>query len=193
MRTLGFIDATVTASGADRGLDVIATGAAAQVKLHKKPTGAPSVQQLHGAAASYRTRVFYSQAFTPQAITTANRLLIALFRFDQRGTVTAANPPAVELLTNRGGRVTPVHRESAQLSRWADQILARTSMPSAARRSKKAHQETRTRRHVAAQVRGVQRELEGVHRLSKRDARRVLSRLKKTLKGAAQTVGVELR
>ncbi|MBF6359844.1 restriction endonuclease [Nocardia farcinica] len=49
MRSLGFSDARVTASGADGGIDVRASGADAQVKWRAGQVGRPELQRLFGA------------------------------------------------------------------------------------------------------------------------------------------------
>jgi hypothetical protein len=49
MRYWGFLDARVTQSGSDGGIDVRATGAVAQVKREAKAVGRPAVQNLVGA------------------------------------------------------------------------------------------------------------------------------------------------
>lgn len=98
MRWLGFDDAAVTGPGTDGGLDVIASGAVAQVKHHASPVGAPDVQRLRGAAFNTYNALFYSSSgYTPAAIAAAQRTDVALFRINLDRTVTAMNDRAVEL------------------------------------------------------------------------------------------------
>ncbi|MFF6783040.1 restriction endonuclease [Streptomyces sp. NPDC012510] len=109
MRYLGFADAVATPVGADSGIDVVSARAVAQVKLEGKPTGRPTVQQLHGVAAHEgKTGVFFSAAgYTPQARTWAGTSGTLLFRFDRQGGVEAVNSVAHDLLAEadaRGGR-----------------------------------------------------------------------------------------
>jgi hypothetical protein len=109
MRYLGFADAIATPVGADGGLDVVSRRAVAQVKLEGKPTGRPTVQQLHGAAEHEgKTGIFFSAAgYTPQARTWAQTSGTLLFRFDRQGGVEAVNALAHHLLSEadaRGGQ-----------------------------------------------------------------------------------------
>lgn len=98
MRHLGFADARRTPSGADGGIDVLATGAVAQVKHHAQPVGAPDVQRLRGAAHGVRRPIFYARnGFTSQAIAFASRAEIALFSFDGHNIVTAVNEHALQI------------------------------------------------------------------------------------------------
>src|SRR5690606_34906785 len=62
MRALGYEDARATKRGADGGIDVMASGAVAQVKMHMKPVGAPDLQRLYGARGvhHHRKMLFYS-------------------------------------------------------------------------------------------------------------------------------------
>ncbi|QFR02004.1 restriction endonuclease [Streptomyces phaeolivaceus] len=106
MRHLGFADAVATPVGADGGVDVVSARAVAQVELEGKPTGRPTVQQLHGVAAQEKkTGVFFSVAgYTPQARTWAQTSGTLLFRFDRQGAVEAVNAVAHELLAEADAR-----------------------------------------------------------------------------------------
>jgi hypothetical protein len=74
MRTHGFPDAHVTMPGIDAGLDVIAKGAAAQVKAWSKPVGRPELQRLKGAALYGDKLFFFSRGgFTSAAREYASR------------------------------------------------------------------------------------------------------------------------
>jgi hypothetical protein len=82
MRSIGFSDAALTNTGADRGLDVIATGAAAQVKALAVPVGRPDVQRLRGASFNVPTVLFFSlNGYSPGAVEYADEARIALFTF----------------------------------------------------------------------------------------------------------------
>lgn len=80
MRAIGFSDAALTNAGTDRGLDVIASGAAAQVKALASPVGRPDVQRLRGASFNVPTVLFFSlNGYSPGAIEYADEVRIALF------------------------------------------------------------------------------------------------------------------
>jgi hypothetical protein len=98
MRALGFLDARTTAAGADKGIDVISTGAAAQVKALKSPVGAPDVQKLKGSAHLIENQLFYSlSGYTDQAVKFADSASVALFKFDILNNVEPVNSVAVAL------------------------------------------------------------------------------------------------
>lgn len=81
MRLLGFTDARVTTPGNDKGLDVVAAGAVAQVKWHATKVGAPAVRQLKGSARPADRMLFYSKVgYTPGAIEIVNDSAMALYR-----------------------------------------------------------------------------------------------------------------
>ncbi|MEH0985430.1 restriction endonuclease [Micromonospora sp. CPCC 205556] len=82
MQAIGFKDAALTNPGADRGLDVVASGAAAQVKALATPVGRPDVQRLRGASFNVPTVLFFSlNGYSPGAIEYADQVRIALFTF----------------------------------------------------------------------------------------------------------------
>jgi hypothetical protein len=97
MQHLGFTDAHPTQSGPDGGLDVIATNAAAQVKLHAVPAGSPAVQQLAGAAYMFQHKLFYATAYSPEAVRWADEASIALFRLTEFSGVEPLNRAAAQL------------------------------------------------------------------------------------------------
>lgn len=85
VRRLGFHDATLTSPGADRGLDVVATGAAAQVKALASPVGRPDVQRLVGAGINAGQLLFFSlSGYSARAIEYADDADVALFTFDRQ-------------------------------------------------------------------------------------------------------------
>jgi hypothetical protein len=104
MRSIGFLDASLTGFGADGGIDVRSSWGVAQVKAEMKPVGRPAVQQLAGVASVEGCdALFFSLAgFTPDAIEWADRAGVALFRFDLQGDPTAVNPAAVSLVGRQG-------------------------------------------------------------------------------------------
>lgn len=86
MKSLGFIDAQKTQSGADGGIDVESSQAAAQVKFYANPVGRPDIQRLRGAAHEYRISVFYSTGgYTKEAVQYADGAGVALFLMDPYG------------------------------------------------------------------------------------------------------------
>ena len=92
MKSLGFIDAQKTSPGADGGIDVQSSEAAAQVKFYANPVGRPEVQRLRGAAHSYRIAVFYSTGgYTKEALQYADQAGVALFLMDPFGRAEAAS------------------------------------------------------------------------------------------------------
>lgn len=94
LRQFGFVDANVTRAGADRGLDVVGGGVAAQVKYTGATVGRPLIQQLVGAAGSRQTAFFARSGFTQHAVEEADRHGMALFTLALPTTVTAHNGPA---------------------------------------------------------------------------------------------------
>jgi restriction endonuclease len=105
MRHLGFDDARCTAAGTDGGVDVRSREAVAQVKAQLTPVGRPELQALYGVARSEgRQPLFFSlMSYTAAALTWADEVGMALFRFDHAGMVEAVNPPAEALLAAAGG------------------------------------------------------------------------------------------
>lgn len=99
MRANGWPDAKTTGAGADGGLDVVASGAVAQVKAEMKPSGRPVVQALYGIAAHARaTPLFFSLAgYTPEAVAWADDAGVALLSFDLQGDVEPVNRTAAQL------------------------------------------------------------------------------------------------
>ncbi len=99
MKTLGFIDAQTTKSGADGGIDVESSEAAAQVKFYATPVGRPDIQRLRGAAHEYRLAVFYSTGgYSREAVQYADQAGIALYRMDPFGNAEAVSRVATVLL-----------------------------------------------------------------------------------------------
>lgn len=119
MRHLGFADARRTAAGADGGLDVLATGAVAQLKHHEQPVGAPDVQRLRGVAHGISRPISYSRnGYTTQAMDFADGADVALFTFDEHNFVAPVNRHAHVLASNQGAG------EVGELAALADANLA---------------------------------------------------------------------
>lgn len=98
--TLAFADAFVTPGGVDAGIDVVATGAAAQVKHYGgKAVGAPEVQMVRGAAHAIEHVLFYSlSGYTSPAIAAGTSANVALFRYTIYGDVAPTNRLAESLV-----------------------------------------------------------------------------------------------
>jgi hypothetical protein len=110
MTYLGFGKARVTPIGVDAGIDVHAERGVAQVKFEAVPTGRPVVQGLFGAATGEgKPGVFFSSAgYTAEAVSWAERVGVALFRFDLQGEPEPVNQPARKLFDKAGkGRGAP--------------------------------------------------------------------------------------
>jgi len=100
LRQVGYRDARTTAPGSDRGLDVLGTGVAAQVKYMSRPCGRPLLQQLVGAAGG-RHAIFFSHAgYSQQAIEYADFVGMALFEIILPATVRPING-AARTMTDR--------------------------------------------------------------------------------------------
>jgi hypothetical protein len=104
MRHFGFTDARCTPGGTDGGVDVRSSGAVAQVKAQLTPVGRPELQALYGVARSEGRRpLFFSlMSYTAAALTWADEVGMALFRFDHAGMVEPVNVPAEELVVGAG-------------------------------------------------------------------------------------------
>jgi hypothetical protein len=109
MKELGFSDVSLTAAGADGGIDVASPDAGAQVKHYKKsPIGAPTVQQLRGATVGKEWALFYSlSGYTKSAVDYANAATVALFQYDENGVVEPRNNAATHLVESRSADGPP--------------------------------------------------------------------------------------
>lgn len=97
LRQFGFDDAAVTGDGTDRGLDVVGSRVAAQVKYTNAAVGRPVIQQLVGAAGD-RQAVFFSRAgFTEHALEEAHDRGMALFEITLPSSVKPRNLYARQL------------------------------------------------------------------------------------------------
>ncbi|WP_418058084.1 restriction endonuclease [Pimelobacter simplex] len=101
LRRFGYLDAQVTESGSDGGIDVRATGLLAQVKYTSRPVGRPVIQQLLGAADGLPVACFALSGYTQQALTFSADRGISLFTIELPHTVKPANLNARELATRR--------------------------------------------------------------------------------------------
>lgn len=123
MRELGFLDARVTRDGADGGLDVTATDAAAQVKYVSAPVGSPDVQRLRGAAHGISHVLFYSASgYSSAGLKVAAESLVALFEFDETNNVRPVNDLAIELATRTPMARAATAKRVGALVRWSRSI-----------------------------------------------------------------------
>lgn len=108
LRWLGEARVTLTAPGADAGIDIEASGLVAQVKAEAGPVGRPAVQRLAGIAAHRGTAAnFFSlSGYTQQAADWASQVGMALFTFDRQGAVEAVSPAARARLVLRAQAAT---------------------------------------------------------------------------------------
>lgn len=99
---LGMSGARITGSGNDRGIDVVAEGAVAQVKHVNAPVGAPVVQAALGAGHGNEVVLFFALSeYTRQAEEFAARAGVCLFHYDVYGEVRARNSHARDLVAKR--------------------------------------------------------------------------------------------
>lgn len=95
VRRFGYRDATVTPPGSDDGIDVLATGAIAQVKYwHEKYVGVAEVQRLAGCAKRGQGCFFFaSGGYTDHALRWADHPdhRVALFHFYNDGNLKPLN------------------------------------------------------------------------------------------------------
>ncbi|UJP09790.1 restriction endonuclease [Microbacterium sp. KUDC0406] len=100
---MGAADATTTPVSGDGGIDIVATGYVAQVKLYSSPAAIAEIRELVGAAAvlseAPRLLFFCSGGFPAQAESFADAVGMSLFQFKpETGEVTASNQNAEALL-----------------------------------------------------------------------------------------------
>lgn len=93
LRSCGFGGARITQGGADGGVDVRGPGVLAQVKHLNGAVGRPDVQKLRGARGDggESLHFFSLSGYTAQAIAEAERLHVALWRYDTSGRVVPLN------------------------------------------------------------------------------------------------------
>ncbi|MBW6434989.1 restriction endonuclease [Actinoplanes hulinensis] len=144
LRDLGFHDARTTAGGADGGVDVVATGAVAQVKHWAQPVGQPPLRDLFGVAqAAAATAFFYSRSgYTPAALEWANATGIALFTYTLDGQVQACNAagherrkPGAALGFFAQMRADRYRKEQAGLRGEIDRLTSRMAKRTQSRRA----------------------------------------------------------
>jgi hypothetical protein len=104
LRSCGFRGARTTQSGADGGVDVRGPGVLAQVKHLHGAVGRPDVQKLRGARGdgSESLHFFSLSGYSAQAIAEAERLQVALWRYDTSRNVIPLNKLALDSLPEGG-------------------------------------------------------------------------------------------
>lgn len=99
MRQIGFLDARLTTSGRDGGVDVTSTKAIGQVKWHVAQIGSPDLQALFGIATHEgKQALFFAQRYSPDALRWGNKTQMALFRFTPSGRIEPVNAAAQKLV-----------------------------------------------------------------------------------------------
>jgi hypothetical protein len=94
MRAFGYLDAKVTDTGPDGGLDIVSSSALAQVKWKGAVAGRPDLQRLIGARGRQAGKslfFFSASGYSQAAVDYANDLDIALFLYDPAGAPAAQN------------------------------------------------------------------------------------------------------
>jgi hypothetical protein len=145
LQRFGFSDARATANGADGGVDVVATGAVAQVKHWAQPVGQPPLRDLFGVAqAAAAQALFFSfSGYTPSALEWANANGMALFTYTLDGGVQACNSTAHQLSGSgkslgffAKARADRYQREQAGLRREIDRLTSRMDKRTQSRRAR---------------------------------------------------------
>lgn len=189
----------VTPGSGDSGRDVVAGRAAAQVKFHAAPSGSPDVQRLSGAATGFDHKLFYAQAYSPAAVTEADRLSVGLFVFTAAGLVAPMNevarqvaPRPVAVERTAFGRLTFESRQHRVL-RWASDVQAATTATISNRDRKAAKQ-------LAARKQALQLMMQGLELLEdsgspiyqQKRRERALGEAENTMRSAGRAVGLLL-
>lgn len=121
MRSWGYMDAELTTSGADGGIDVRSSRALAQVKYLAAAVGRPDLQRLIGAAATVpgvQLMFFTGSDYSATAVEFAGMVNMALFRYGLDGAVTPVNETArwVMRQSAQGVRVPAIARQHTRAS-----------------------------------------------------------------------------
>jgi hypothetical protein len=129
MRSLGFTDAKRTEGGADRGIDVDAAEAVAQVKHLKKAVGVGAVRSHMGVAArDGKQAVFYSRnGYTSDAVSEALEGNVALFVYCDDRVVQPYNRTA--RLLARGGPLQSFERQRPERAKKTVGVGASENRP----------------------------------------------------------------
>jgi len=110
MQAMGFQRVQITPPTRDGGVDVIATGAVAQVKLLSNPVQRPDIQRLRGAAYRTQNALFFSfSGYTSGAIEYADQNAVALFNMVGSAPM-AVNAVARNLLVHQAAAIRPPRR-----------------------------------------------------------------------------------
>lgn len=199
MRSLGYESVMVTHDGADEGLDVVSSGAAAQVKHYAVSIGSDKVREHAGSAEAFPARLFYSlSGYTAKAVAAADERKIALFQYDMDGSVAAINPAA---RTVTAPPVKPWYEpldfedRLARCLRWSGQIRDYV------RTSKISNSDRRAQKQLAQRAAALQTVVRAMETLSAIDnptfkrgrQQRMLKEAESLLRGAAADLGLPLR
>lgn len=133
MRHWGYLDAVVTPTGRDAGIDIRSSRALGQVKFEAAQVGTPVLQRLVGARALDHEKelFFFSGAgYARPAIDYADTMRIALFKYQLDGRMVPQNEIAqtvVERAREREVEAHAAHRQAAHEA--APQDSAATALP----------------------------------------------------------------
>jgi len=203
MQHLGFADAHPTPSGPDGGLDVIATNAAAQVKLHAVPAGSPAVQQLAGAAYTFQHKLFYATAYSADALRWADEAAIALFRLTEFSGVEPLNGAAAQLTKPKTSQPAAARNagdkyfdeQLAQTISWCQQIIQAAGWETQASNPRKNRGLIEARREAVELAKSALASLDRLNdaRLGSFRRASALTDARSKAKKAAKKLGIRLR
>ncbi|MER6592055.1 restriction endonuclease [Micromonospora purpureochromogenes] len=148
MRWLGHRDARATQPGADGGIDVIAAGAFAQVKLYGKPIPVTLMRQLHGARANRPGTLYFfaNNGYTAKAAEFAEMVGMAAFRYSTAsGLITAESSAARTIFNAAADQAADSSRPSARASAPFQSGRESTPKPAAPKQSAGPRGENRSR------------------------------------------------
>jgi hypothetical protein len=149
--TLELEAVALTRRGADGGIDVRSATAAAHVKHHASPVGAPEIQKAKGASHGSEHALFFAlSGFTKQAIEYASSAGVALFSYTIYGDVTPRNAPARKLLESAPLNAARIaEAKAAQAAKEAQEKAAQAAKEA----QEKAAAAARRRQEIREQLR----------------------------------------
>lgn len=201
MRHLGYQDVVVTPSRKDGGIDVISQGAAAQVKFHATPSGAPDIQALIGAVLDFPSKLFYATEYTADAKAVAEARGVALFKMEPFGGVSPANLPALNLApppaprTKKWYEGQTLEEQVNRCLRWSDQITQYTQTAKISNSDRRARKQLEQRRAAMVSVSRAMDKLAMLDNPTYKASRRqrLVIEAESLLKGAARSLGILLK
>ncbi|NCD19534.1 MAG: hypothetical protein EOL89_06075 [Actinobacteria bacterium] len=201
MRHIGLQGVVVTPSRKDGGIDVISQGAAAQVKFHATPSGAPDIQALIGAALDFPSKLFYATEYTADAKAVAESRGVALFKMEPFGGVSPANLPALNLAPPPAPRARKwyegqtLEEQVNRCLRWSDQITQYTQTAKISNSDRRARKQLEQRRAAMVSVSQAMDKLAMLDNPTYKASRRqrLVIEAESLLKGAARSLGILLK